>query len=130
MFTKRFVILKVFLSINCLIPSKCFCLCFLFILRLYLRFIIRKQGTRTHFHSGIICRTLTMVTSSIFDILLTKIFTRTTAGPSIVFDVHFCFWFVCLCVFVWFVCGRLYCIYSFVSTGFLFCFVSTRVHNK
>lgn len=49
------------------------------------------------------CRTLTIVTSSIFDILLTKIFTLTTAGPSIQCSVNIVFIhsfeIVCMCVF-------------------------------
>lgn len=49
------------------------------------------------------CRTLTIVTSSIFDILLTKIFTLTTAGPSIQCSVNIQCSFIhmrlCVCVF-------------------------------
>lgn len=80
------------------------------LLRLYLRYIyiFLKQLYHRYICIApvIVCCTLTMVTSSIFDILLTNMLTRTTAGPS---------------SFKKFQC-KLFVLCSFIHLGILFYF--------
>lgn len=80
--------------IFCFLQSDFF-LSFFFCVWLCLRFMAYFMFHRYIFiAAAIVYRTLTMVTSSIFDILLTNMLIRTTAGPSIVSVFFYRSWFI------------------------------------